>query len=133
MPATPLEIVKQAYAALAAQDIPAYFALTDPTVEVRQTDQLPWGGEYHGYEGLRAFTAAMQPLIAPKVEIMSFLEAGDVVCALGHTRGTALATQRSFDCPLVHVWTVRHGLITRLEAYIDTPTMRHALGTADAQ
>lgn len=74
----------------------------------------------------------MQPLIASQVTIDSFIEAGDTVCAIGHMRGTALATQQLFDCRLVHVWTVRHGLITRLEVRLDTATMRQALEAASA-
>ncbi|MVN77535.1 hypothetical protein GO988_14460 [Hymenobacter sp. HMF4947] len=129
---TPLETVKRAYALLAAQDVPAYFALLDPAVELRQTAQLPWGGQHQGYAGVQEFLTAMQPLIAAQVAITSFIEAGDAVCAIGHTRGTALQTQQPFDCRLVHVWTVRNGLITRLEAYIDTAAMRHALGSGGA-
>lgn len=133
MTATPLEIVKRAYAVLATHDVPAYFALLNPAVEVHQTNQLPWGGEHHGYAGVKEFVGTMQPLIDSQVDITAFIEAGDTVCAIGHTRGTARQTQQPFDCRLVHVWTVRDGLITRLEVYIDTPAMRQALGTEQAQ
>lgn len=129
----PLEIVKRAYAVLATHDVPAYFALLNPAVEVHQTDQLPWGGEHHGYSGVKEFVGTMQPLIDSQVDITAFIEAGDTVCAIGHTRGTARQTQQPFDCQLVHVWTVRNGLITRLEVYIDTPAMQQALGTEQAQ
>lgn len=129
---TPLDVVKRTYSVLASHDVAAYFALLDPAVEVHQTDQLPWGGEHHGVAGVQKFVGTMQPLIASDVEISTFIEAGDTVCAIGHTRGTALQTQQPFDCKLVHVWTVRNGLITRLQVYIDTPTMRHALGSTNA-
>lgn len=46
---------------------------------------------------------------------------------IARTRGTARATGAPFDLRAVHVWKVVDGMISRFEAYIDTPAMLSAL------
>ena len=39
----------------AVVDLDAILEIVGPEIHVSQTDQLPWGGEYDGYEGLATF------------------------------------------------------------------------------
>ena len=43
------------YDAFAATDLETILAVTDPDIEVVQTPLLPWGGEFHGHDGLGDF------------------------------------------------------------------------------
>jgi ketosteroid isomerase-like protein len=47
--------------------------------------------------------------------------------AVGELPGRVKANGKEFHLNIAHVWTVKHGLATRMEAYIDTPTMLAAL------
>lgn len=48
-------LVREIYDAYARRDVTAALALSNfsPEVEFVQTDLLPWGGQYHGIEGVR--------------------------------------------------------------------------------
>lgn len=122
-----LEIVKQAYIYLNQKDIPNYFSLMSPSVEFYQTEKLPWGGHYRGFDQSKSFFSKFSPLINSSVEISYYIQAGDQTVAIGKTSGVAKQTGKQFSCNLVHVWTVREEKIMRLEVYIDTDVMNAAL------
>lgn len=51
-----VEIIAELYQALARRDLSAIMGLIDPeSIIVSQTKLLPWGGEYHGFEGVQEF------------------------------------------------------------------------------
>jgi ketosteroid isomerase-like protein len=74
-----------------------------------------------------AITLDGRPLGSSPLPNEIFVDAGDHVVAIGRTRGTVNATGKAFDVPVAHVWTVRDGLVRRVEYYIDDPTMLAAL------
>ena len=49
----------------------------------------------------------------------------------GRTRGTTVATDRAFDIPEVHRWTVRDGRAVAAHFSIDTGGMLEVLGGED--
>lgn len=124
----PITVVRAAYAALASGDNAAMAAVTSRNIVVEQSTAVPWGGRYVGAAGSAAFTAAVAAHLDSAVEIHHLYRAGDQVVQVGRTRGTAIATGEPFDAAEVHVWTVIDGLITRLQAYVDTDELRAALG-----
>lgn len=122
-----VEIVRQMYDALARRDIAAAFSRFAADVELVQSEEVPWGGTYHGIEGAQAFFAGLIGAITSVVTVDRFIDAGDSVVAIGWTRGTVNATGRRFDVPIAHVWTVRDGQVVRVRFYIDNPTMQASL------
>ncbi len=122
-----LEIIKQAYSYLNEKDIPSYFSLMSPNVELYQTEELPWGGHYRGLDESKIFLSKIFPLIDSSVEISNYIQAGDKTVAIGKTSGVAKQTGKKFSCNLAHVWTVKEQKIVRLEVYIDTDVMKAAL------
>ena len=128
MPAAGLAVVREMYDAFARRDGAAIFALLHSDVELRQTELLPWGGHYRGHEGAGEFFTRLREAIDSAVTVERLIDAGDHVVALGRTRGHTRARGAAFDVAIAHVWTVRDGRAARLEAYIDTPAMREALG-----
>lgn len=121
------QVIMKLYEAFARRDLPALLQWVDPEIEIRQTTQLPWGGTYQGQQGLMSFAAKLLENLDSRVEMEEFVEAGESVVAIGHTRGQVRANHREFNVRAVHVWTVREGKALRFEAYIDTPLMLEAL------
>ncbi len=130
MPRSPrpnVTIVQRAYEAFFRRDIRAVLHLLHPDVEIRQASEIPWGGSYTGHAEAAAFFGKLVSTITSAVTLEGFIDADDRVVALGRTRGKVNATGKQFDVPIAHVWTVEDGLVTRVEYYIDDPTMLAAL------
>ncbi len=125
-----LEIIKKAYIYLGEKDISNYFCLMSPNVEFYQTEELPWGGQYRGFDEIKDFLSKIFPLIDSSVEISYYIHAGEQTVAIGKTSGIAKLTGKSFSCNLAHIWTVKEEKIVRLEVYIDTDAMKTALTLA---
>ena len=123
-----VEAVRRMYDAFAATDLETILAVTDPDIEVVQTPLLPWGGEFHGHEGLGEFFGKLTGAISSRVTIHNVFAAGDQVVQVGRTAGTVNATGAEFDVDEVHVLTLRDGKVVRFAATIDTPAMLEALG-----
>lgn len=124
-----VDLVHRLYAALAAVDLDTILQIFDPDVEVHQTDELPWGGDFQGHEGLGRFFGLLREHITSTVTIQTVYAAGDEVVQIGRTSGTVNATGNPFDVQEMHLLTVRDGKVVRFEAHIDTPAMVEALRT----
>jgi ketosteroid isomerase-like protein len=122
-----VELVERVYQAFRRRDFPEIFSLCRPDVEVAQSLELPWGGEYHGHEEVTRYFGTLTKHISSSVVLDRFIDAGDQVVAVGRTRGTVLHSGRRFDVPVVHVWHVRDGLIAKFLPYLDVPMMRAVL------
>jgi hypothetical protein len=122
-----VELVRSGYEAFRRRDFAAVFQLLDTEVEVYQSEEIPWGGRYRGHTEVQQFFARLTQTIESRVDPDQFIDAGDRIVAVGHSRGTVHATGKAFEVPAVHVWTVRGGKAVRFEAYIDNPAMLRAL------
>jgi ketosteroid isomerase-like protein len=122
-----VNLVQRAYDAFARRELRAILGLLHEDVEIHQSSELPWGGDYTGHAEAAAFFGKLVQNVTSAVTLERFIDAGEHVVALGRTRGTANATGKSFDVPVAHVWTIRDGLVTRIEYHIDHPTMLAAL------
>ncbi len=127
MPTTNLEVVQGIYAAYAKRDFAGFFARLDPQVEIRQTRQLPWGGEYRGHDEARALFKKVAELTQTTPEPEEYVESGETVVAIGRLKGRALQTGKPIDVRIVHAWTLRDGLVIRYDAYMDAPRRLDAL------
>jgi ketosteroid isomerase-like protein len=122
-----LDVVRGAYAAFERGDLTGVFATLDPDIEVYQSSKVPWGGTYRGHVEAQEFFMKLAATVDSKVGTERFLEAGDQIVQIGHTRGQARATGKRFEVLEVHVWTMRDGKVLRFEAYVDHPAMLAAL------
>ena len=128
MPDDNVATIERVYDALAARDVSAIQELFAPDVTIRQSPELPWGGDYEGLDGAFTFFLTLVEHIESQVTTESLFAAGDHVVQTGRTRGTVRANGASFDIPEVHVWQLRDGKVVRYQVYIDTPAMLDALG-----
>jgi len=121
------EIILKMYEAFVKRDALAIMERIDEKIIITQTEQLPWGGEFHGPEGLQTFFGKLLSTVNSNVEAQEFIEADNRVAVIGRTHGTVIANGNPFDIKIVHVWTLENGKATRFEPYVDTPGMLRAL------
>ena len=122
-----IEVIAELYEALARRDLPAIMNLIDPEITVSQTELLPWGGEYHGIEGVQQFFTRLFQSVESQLAVEEFVDAGDRVIVIGLSSGRVRATGATFNIRAVHVWTVKGGRGVRFEPNVDTPKMLEAL------
>jgi ketosteroid isomerase-like protein len=122
-----LATVHGIYQAYARKDVDAFLAALDPEVELCQSDELPWGGTYHGREGALEFLERLTGQVETTVDPRQFIVAGDRVVEVGYSRGRTKQGAAEFEIPEVHVWTMRDGKVIRFESYLDTVQMRRVL------
>jgi ketosteroid isomerase-like protein len=127
MPSRNAQIVEAMYAALASRDLATIATLLDPSVEIYQSEQLPWGGHYKGVLGVQQFLAKLTAAVEAAVEITAIIDSGERIIALGSTRGTVRATKQAFDLPVAHLWHVRGGKVVRVDFHADHPALLAAL------
>lgn len=121
-------LVRRLHAAFATRDLDMFLDLLHPDVELFQSGALPWGGAYRGRAGAARFIRALLAHVDPHLVLGSVVHAGDAVIETGRTRGTALATGRTFDVAEVRVLRIRAGLVVRFEAFVDADAFLLALG-----
>jgi uncharacterized protein len=127
---TPIEVVRDVYAAMAARDLDRLFQLVHPECVITQDAALPWGGRHVGHEGFANFGLTLSSTIDSAVTTDEmFMADGDVI-QVGHTRGTVRSNQASFDIAEVHRWTIRDGQAVAAHFSIDTEAMLRVLNGA---
>lgn len=122
-----VRVVAALYNAFVRQDLGTVRRLIGPGFTVTNTEQLPWGGQFEGMQGLRTFTKRLLGKVDTRVEVEEYVQAGDDVLAITRTRGHVRKSGVSFDVRSVHVWTVKDGRVVRFQPYIDTPEMLRLL------
>jgi uncharacterized protein len=121
------EIVLELYKAFAQGNLQYIAEKMAPQFIASQTTELPWGGAYTGLAEYQIFTQKLRKFVDSRVTLEETFEAGDRAVAIARTKGQVIQTGEPFDIRVVHLWTLSEGLVTRFEAYIDTPAMLQAL------
>jgi ketosteroid isomerase-like protein len=121
-------VIRGFYEAVARGDEAAVLDLLDPQVEWQAPESLPWGGSFHGVEGVREFLGKVADQPAEfRREVREYLDAGASVVVLLRLFGRPTGGDTEFEVPEIHVWTLRHGKIVGLEASFDTAAALRAL------
>jgi ketosteroid isomerase-like protein len=118
-----VDVLQRLYAALDADDIPAFLELcaADAVIDYPAKGLLPYGGTWRGHEGIVEFLDRHEAA----EEILDF-DVGDMVAddrnmlVLGFFRGRAKRTGRTWETRFVHVMTVADGQLQRWEGYFDS-------------
>ena len=99
-----------------------------PDVRWEVVEGFPHSGIYQGFNGVFGFfTRLFGDFEDWHTEPAEIFEAGDRVIALGFYSARAKATGKSFKARFPHVWTMRDGLIVRLQQCADTAQLAKAL------
>ena len=130
-----LSLIRELYDAFIRADIGAVLNFLDPAadLEFEGPEVIPWAGHWHGREGWAKFfqtigenteqiTLKMEPVAAQ----------GDKVVFAGRYQTRVKLTGKRIDSPLVHLWTIRNGLVMKCQELTNT-AIEAAACTAGAE
>jgi uncharacterized protein len=99
-----------------------------PDVRWEVVEGFPYSGVYQGLNGVSDFfTRLFGDFEDWRTEPAEIFEAGDRVIGLGFYSARAKASGRPFKARFAHVWTMRDGVIVRLQQCADTAQLAKAL------
>jgi len=110
------EVVVAIYEAFGRGDLASVLNRIDPRAELQfeGPSGVPWIGTFRGRDGWTTFFQTLGGhLDEIKVTMEVFAAEGERVAASGRYQGRVKATGARIDSPLVHLWTVRDGLVVR--------------------
>jgi ketosteroid isomerase-like protein len=118
--------VRRLYEARGNPDIVKTVLAPDMRWEV--VEGFPYSGVYQGWnEVFDFFRRLFGDFEDWRTEPAEIFEAGDRVIGLGFYSARAKTTGRPFKARFAHVWTIRDGVIIRLEQCADTVQLAKAL------
>jgi ketosteroid isomerase-like protein len=119
--------LQNGYAAFSRGDMPAVFAIFDPTIEWDTPTSVPGGGVHVGYDGVGKFFAGLADRYQRlEVSPEQFLDAEDHIVVTGRLSGAGMRGT-TFDIGFAHVWTVKAGLALRITEYLDSAELAAAI------
>ena len=125
-----IAVAREFYGRIAAGEFEDAAQLVDPDLVVHEPQELPYGGEYHGFAGfldlLARLTAVVE--IAP-ASPLEFSDAGDRVVVQMVGRFTSPVSGRSVDTGVVELLSVRDGRIAELDVFYKDPGAVASLAT----
>ncbi len=121
-----------AYLAPDGGDFSVIAQTLDPDCVLHQPASLPYGGEWRGPAGFKAWMKAFGAQWSSlEVRDPRFYLSGDVVVSHSHVHAVARATGQAIDWPLLQLFRVRDSRILELRPFHwDTAAMLPALGLA---
>jgi hypothetical protein len=125
------EALREAYAALNRNDIPAMFEAFDAQIEWTEPAEYPGGGTYRGHAAVAAHLSQSRGAWAEgSCEPERFVVAGDKIVVLVHVRVRLEDNNDWTEARLADVYTFRNGKAIQLRAFADR---RQALEWAGVQ
>jgi hypothetical protein len=127
------ERVHAIYEAFGKGDVPAVLGAFDPQVQWREAESFRYA-DRNPYIGPQAVAEGVFLRISSDVDQFSvtperLADAGDVVLAEGHYRGTVKATAKTVNVQFAHVWRFRDGKVVGFQQYTDTKQWADAFGS----
>jgi hypothetical protein len=114
------EALREAYAALNRNDIPAAVNAFDPQIEWTEPAEYPGGGTYHGHAGVTAHLSQARGSWAEgSCEPERFMVAGDKIIVFVHVRVRLKDNMEWHEGRLADVYTFRNGKAVQMRAFAD--------------
>lgn len=114
------EAVREAYAALNRNDIPAMLQAFDPQIERIEPPDIGGGGTYHGLADVEAhFTKARATWAEGSCEPEQFFVASDKIVVFVYVRVRLKDNTEWIEGRLADVFTFRNGKVTQMRAFGD--------------
>jgi ketosteroid isomerase-like protein len=115
---TKLQVVEELFEAMKVLDAERVMAVMHPDLVTLEPSSLPYGGVHHGSEAFREnVLGAMLALADVEIHDMRAYDAGEVIVGKADLTFTSRATGRSLRTPLVEIYEVTDGLISRIDVY----------------
>jgi uncharacterized protein len=125
-----IDLVKKLYGAFSKKDIDTIIDHLAGQLDWRfdAPSLIPYAGEHDTpdkvREGFFGPLASTQRDYALRTD--EFIAQDDKVIMVGGYGATVTATGKSFDLPLVHVWTIQNGKVKRFVNFTDTAKVAEA-------
>jgi ketosteroid isomerase-like protein len=131
MSADDVQVIRDAYAAFARQDIPGVLAAFDEDISWTTPDSLPFGGAVRGHDAVVEFFGSLgrhfsEVSVAPQ----EYIDAGDVVVVIVRDRVTG--PNGTAEAEAVHLWRMRGGKAVSFTEYADAAPVLQILGAGTA-
>jgi len=132
MPELEIDAIRRIYDAFSGWDIDELAQDVTHDFELNMPETVPWGGTFHGVEGVRAFATVFRDhVVGQWADPDDYIDGGDAVVVLGRQRGRAIATGREYEVHFAHAWTLSDGMPVRCRSYFDTAPILAALERSD--
>ena len=120
-----VSLIQELYDAFSRGDIVAVLNVLDPQADLsfEAPNAIPWAGSWHGHEGWAKFFQTLgenADEITLKME--PFAAQGDNVVTVGRYQARVKLTGKRIDSPLVHLWTIRNGMVAKCQELTNTAT-----------
>jgi uncharacterized protein len=114
------EALREAYAALNRNDIPAMLNAFDPGIVWIELLELPGGGTYEGLAAVKAhFTQARERWAEGSCEPERFIVAGDKIIVFVQVRVRLKDEMEWREAPLADVYTFSNGKVVQARVFAD--------------
>lgn len=126
-----IELVKEAYAAFGAGDLPKLLSLMaqDIVWEFPASKAIPWAGTFIGPSRVAKFFEALtEHTVLEAHELLQFVASDNRVIVLGRERVRVKSTGLTWACEWVNAVTVLDGKIVGFREYTDTAAIVSAFG-----
>jgi ketosteroid isomerase-like protein len=107
---------QEIYDAFRRGDIDAALNFVDPRAELEfeGCKAIPWSGNWHGREGWAKFFQTLgENADEITLQMEPFAAQSDNVVTVGRYQARVKPTGRRIDSPLVHLWTIRNGMVVK--------------------
>ncbi len=128
-----VEFVKGVYEAFGRGDMPYVLASMDPKIEWYEAEGNPYMPSGKAWLGPNAvldnlFIRFGTDWDGFAVHPAVYHDAGDTVVVEARYSGTHKETGKKMNPQVCHVWTVRHGKLTKFQQYVDTAQLQDVMG-----
>ena len=114
------EALREVYAAINRNDIPAAVKAFDPEIERIEFAESPEGGTYHGHAVVKAhFSQARERWVEGSCEPERFIVAGDKIVALVYVRVRLKHETEWREGRIADVYTFRNGKVIQMRSFAD--------------
>jgi uncharacterized protein len=118
-----VQLILDLYDAFARGDLAAVLNFLDANAELHfeGPQAIPWARTFHGREGwIRFFQILAENLDGITLDMHPFAAQDDNVVTAGRYQALVKRTGKRIDSPLVHLWTIRNGLVAKCLEMTDT-------------
>jgi uncharacterized protein len=124
-----IHALRRIYDAFSRWDIDEFARDVTHDFELVLPETLPWGGTFHGAEGVRAFADVFREHVDGQwADPDEYIDAGDSIVVLGRSRGRGIASGLEYEVNFAHAWRLSDGMPARCRGYFDTAPIMAALG-----
>jgi len=118
-----VRLIQELYDAFSRGDIVAVLNSLDPRADLifEAPKTIPWSGNWHGHEGWSKFFETLAERADEiTLQMEPFAAQNDKVVTAGRYQATVKLTGRRIDSPLVHLWTIKDGMVVRCQELTNT-------------